>query len=59
MGASVQHSGVCLTLVEFGPDDEGAWWVVEAIPETLSRTTLGRWMAGTLCEPRTLAEDRR
>ncbi|MDP3492712.1 MAG: riboflavin synthase [Hyphomonadaceae bacterium] len=43
MGASVQHSGVCLTLVEFGPDDEGSWWVVEAIPETLSRTTLGSW----------------
>jgi riboflavin synthase len=47
MGASVQHSGVCLTLVDFGPDDEGSWWTVEAIPETLSRTTLGRWMKGT------------
>lgn len=47
MGASVQHSGVCLTLVEFGPDDEGSWWVVEAIPETLSRTTIGRWAAGS------------
>ena len=47
MGASVQHSGVCLTLVEFGPDDEGSWWVVEAIPETLSRTTLGSWEPDT------------
>ncbi len=47
MGASVQHSGVCLTLVDFGPDDEGSWWTIEAIPETLSRTTLGRWMKGT------------
>ncbi len=47
MGASVQHSGVCLTLVDFGPDDEGSWWVVEAIPETLSRTTLGSWQADT------------
>jgi riboflavin synthase len=46
MGASVQHSGVCLTLVEFGPDDEGSWWVVEAIPETLSRTTVGHWNEG-------------
>ena len=46
MGASVQHSGVCLTLVEFGPDDEGSWWVVEAIPETLSRTTIGQWSKG-------------
>jgi riboflavin synthase len=43
MGASIQHSGVCLTLVDFGPDDEGSWWTVEAIPETLSRTTLGAW----------------
>jgi riboflavin synthase len=47
MGASVQHSGVCLTLVEFGPDNEGSWWVVEAIPETLSRTTLGSWKPDT------------
>lgn len=48
MGASVMHSGVCLTLVEFGPDDEGAWWVVEAIPETLSRTNLGQLGEGSL-----------
>jgi riboflavin synthase len=48
MGASVMHSGVCLTLVDFGPDDEGSWWTVEAIPETLSRTTLGEWTEGTL-----------
>ncbi len=47
MGASVQHSGVCLTLVEFGGRAGGSWWVVEAIPETLSRTTLGGWMAGS------------
>ena len=47
MGASVQHSGVCLTLVEFGPDDEGSWWTVEAIPETLSRTTIGQWTKGS------------
>ncbi|MBP9233564.1 MAG: riboflavin synthase [Hyphomonadaceae bacterium] len=48
LGASVQHSGVCLTLVDFGPDDDGSWWAVEAIPETLSRTTLGRWRQGSL-----------
>ena len=47
MGASVQHSGVCLTLVEFGERAGGSWWVVEAVPETLSRTTLGQWMAGS------------
>lgn len=48
MGASVQHSGVCLTLVDFGPDGDGSWWVVEAIPETLARTTLARWTSGSL-----------
>jgi riboflavin synthase len=47
MGASVQHSGVCLTLVEFGARSGGSWWVVEAVAETLSRTTLGQWMEGT------------
>ena len=48
MGASIEHSGVCLTVVEFGPTESGgSWWVVEAIPETLSRTTLGSWMAGS------------
>lgn len=47
MGASVQHSGVCLTLVEFGERADGSWWMVEAVPETLSRTTLGGWMAGS------------
>jgi riboflavin synthase len=52
-GASVQHSGVCLTLVEFGArsipgeDAGGSWWIVEAVPETLSRTTVDRWMIGS------------
>jgi riboflavin synthase len=46
MGASVMHSGVCLTLVEFGERAGGSWWVVEAIPETLSRTNLGELKAG-------------
>jgi riboflavin synthase len=47
MGASVQHSGVCLTLVEFGERAGGSWWGGEAIPETLSRTTLGSWLSGS------------
>jgi riboflavin synthase len=47
MGASVQHNGVCLTLVEFGEQPGGSWWKVEAVPETLSRTSLGRLMAGS------------
>jgi riboflavin synthase len=47
MGASVQHNGVCLTLVEFGEKPGGSWWKVEAVPETLSRTSLGQLMAGS------------
>src|SRR5262245_41036863 len=47
MGASVQHNGVCLTLVEFGERSGGSWWKVEAIPETLSRTALGQLMTGS------------
>jgi riboflavin synthase len=47
MGASVQHNGVCLTLVEFGERPGGSWWKVEAVPETLSRTSLGQLMTGS------------
>ena len=34
MGASVMHSG-------------GAWFAVEAVPETLSKTVLGEWTVGS------------
>lgn len=48
MGASVMHAGVCLTLVEFGERaGGGSRWIVEAIPETLSRTSLGRLKEGS------------
>ncbi len=47
LGASILHSGVCLTVTETGPGAEGAWFAVEAVPETLSRTSLGGWQAGT------------
>lgn len=46
MGASVMHSGACLTIVEFGTREGGSWWVVEAVPETLQRTVLGEWDKG-------------
>lgn len=46
MGASIEHSGVCLTVVAFGERPGGSWWDVEAIPETLSRTTIGQWKQG-------------
>lgn len=43
LGASIAHNGVCLTVVETGP----GWHAVEASAETLSKTTLGTWAAGT------------
>lgn len=46
MGASILHSGVCLTVVDFGPGPRGSWFAVEAVPETLSLTVLGDWQAG-------------
>lgn len=42
LGASVSHSGCCLTVVEKG---EG-WFAVEVSAETLAHTTLGDWGDG-------------
>lgn len=47
MGASILHSGVCLTVVDKGQGARGAWFAVEAVPETLSKTILGGWQEGT------------
>lgn len=43
LGASIACSGCCLTVVEIG----GEWLAFEASTETLSKTTLGSWRAGT------------
>ncbi len=44
-GDSVANNGCCLTLVE--PMDESAGLMTfDVIPETLSKTTLGRWQSG-------------
>ncbi len=43
LGASIACSGVCLTVVESGPD----WFTVEVSAETLSKTSLGAWGKGT------------
>ncbi len=43
LGASIACNGCCLTAVEFGAD----WFAVTASAETLSKTTLGTWGAGT------------
>jgi riboflavin synthase len=42
IGASISHSGCCLTVVEKGDD----WFAVEVSGETLDKTTLGDWKAG-------------
>jgi riboflavin synthase len=48
IGASIACSGVCLTVVETGPGRRRAsWFAVDVSAETLARTTLGRWRAGT------------
>lgn len=47
MGASIMHAGVCLTVVDKGDGARGAWFAVEAVPETLDKTILGNWSVGT------------
>lgn len=42
-GASIACSGVCMTVVRNGPD----WFAVDASNETLARTTVSGWSAGT------------
>jgi riboflavin synthase len=44
LGESVACSGACLTVVERG----GGVVSFDAVPETLARTTIGSWRAGTL-----------
>lgn len=42
IGASISCSGVCLTVVEKGPD----WFAVDLSAETVSRTAQGQWAQG-------------
>ncbi len=44
-GDSVANNGCCLTLVQSLDDSEGLM-IFDAIPETLSKTTLGSWSVG-------------
>lgn len=43
IGASIACAGTCLTVIETGSD----WFAVESSAETLNKTTLGDWQAGT------------
>jgi riboflavin synthase len=47
IGASIACGGPCLTAIERGIDGNRSYFDVEASPETLDRTTLGGWRAGT------------
>jgi riboflavin synthase len=51
MGASIAHSGICLTVVDKGTSDGtdavSHWFETELSPETLNVTTAGGWAVGT------------
>lgn len=42
MGASIASDGVCLTVVDLGPD----WYEVQVSAETVDKTNLGSWAVG-------------
>lgn len=50
LGASIACDGVCLTVVDRGPADDGAWFEVDVSGETVARTNIraGRtaWAVG-------------
>ncbi len=43
LGASIAHSGICLTVIDKGAD----WFKVQASAETLNLTTARHWRRGT------------
>ncbi|WP_342107677.1 riboflavin synthase [Methylobacterium sp. SI9] len=47
LGASIACSGPCLTAVSVEPAEGGCVFAVDAAAETLARTTVGSWTAGT------------
>jgi riboflavin synthase len=47
IGASIAHSGVCLTVVATGEEGGRTWFEVDAAAETLRMTTAGAWKQGT------------
>ncbi len=51
LGASICCSGVCLTVVDKGPEDggpedQGCWFAADLSTETLSRTASAEWKEG-------------
>lgn len=47
LGASIACSGPCLTAIAIGEAQGRCWFDVDAAAETLARTTVGTWVAGT------------
>lgn len=45
-GASIACGGVCLTVVQTGKQGNKSWFEVEAMPESLAKTTLGEICRG-------------
>jgi len=43
IGASISHSGACMTVIEKGTN----WYAIEVSDESLSKTTMGEWKEGT------------
>lgn len=43
IGASISHSGACMTVIEKGAD----WYAIEVSDESLSKTTIAAWREGT------------
>lgn len=43
IGASISHAGACMTVVEKGDD----WYAFDVSDESLDKTTMGSWQAGT------------
>lgn len=59
-GQSISVSGVCLTVEEFGTDEEGPWFEVFLAAETVDRTYLGSLAPGDAVNvERALAADGR
>jgi len=45
IGASIAHSGACMTVVEKGRDKDQNWYAFDVSDESLDKTTLGDWKA--------------
>lgn len=46
IGASIAHSGACMTVVEKGVENGQNWYAFDVSDESLDKTTLGEWTAG-------------